>query len=245
MAYILDGAVILIVLFCVWNGWRKGFIKALSRLLAFVLALVAAMLLSTPIAAYVYDSTVSPTVQEVLTENLMQTGATTITQSVDTALTDMPGFVRNLLSHQGITSGADVVGKLSIGNSDTMTAVAQQIDTVVIRPVTVALLRVLSFLILFIVVSVIAGFLLRLLDKVFKLPLLRGINRTLGFIPGIINGVLCALLLTTVVQVWASMGSADGFITREMLSDTVLLQWLISVNPVGNTLQELTILPIK
>ena len=37
MAYIIDAVVILIFVFCIWNGKRKGLVKTMSRLVSILL----------------------------------------------------------------------------------------------------------------------------------------------------------------------------------------------------------------
>ncbi len=241
MALILDALVVLIVLFCIWNGWRKGFIKALSRLVSFLLALVITLLLSGPVAQLVYGTVIGPNVRESLTMHLNDETFNTVGQRVDAAMDTLPDFVRTLLDNQGLTSGDAVVNKLG-GNADTATAMAEQIEATVIAPLVTMLLEAVCFLVLFLVASFIASLLFKVLDKVFDLPILRSINGTLGFIPGAINGALWALVLASVVQVLAATGAADGFITPAVLADTTVMQWLVSINPLADTLGELVTL---
>ncbi len=237
MAYILDGIVLLVVAFCIWNGWRKGFIKALSRLLAFVVALLVAMWCSGPVAQAVYDGAVAPQVEETLLTNLNDNALGSASAKADAALNELPEYVRNLLSNQGIATGQDVLNK--VGATDNAPQLAERIEATVVAPLLVPVLEVLASFVLFLLASVVISFALGLLDKVFKLPLLRGVNRTLGIIPGIINGVLCALILATVAQVWATTGTADSLLNPTVLADTTLLGWLVSINPLGDTLQSL------
>ena len=49
MAYLLDGAVILIILLFVWIGSRRGLVRSVLRLAATVVSLVLAILLSTKV----------------------------------------------------------------------------------------------------------------------------------------------------------------------------------------------------
>lgn len=238
MAFVLDAAVILVVLFCIWHGWRKGFIKALSRLVSFVLALLVAFLLSGPISQLVYSSAIAPGVRDTLTAYLNDEALNSVEQRVDAAMETLPEFVRNLLDNQGLASGEDVISKLG-GTADTVPALAEQIESAIIAPTVLLLLRVVAFFLLFIIASLVVSLLMRLLDKLFDLPILRTINGTLGFIPGAINGVLWALVLASVVQVLAATGTADSVVNPTVLADTTVMQWLVSINPLGDALQEI------
>lgn len=239
MAFVLDVLVILIMAFCIWNGWRKGFIKALSRLLTFVLALALALLLNGPVSQLVYDTTMAPGIRDTLAEHLQEEATGTVEEQVDAALDNLPGFVRNMLDNQGVDSGAAVVEQLD-GTTDVAASLAERIETAVIAPNVVMMIRGFVFFVLFFVCSLVASLLTRLLNKLFDLPVLRTINNSLGFIPGAINGVLWVLALASVAQVLAATGTADSFINPSVLEDTMIMQWLVSINPLGNTLQELT-----
>ena len=238
MAYILDGIVILVVLVCVWQGWRKGFVKALSSLLAFILALVLSSALCGPVSQAVYDGAVGPKVQEALEAGFRNDALSSLSAKADAALAGMPEFVRNLLGNQGIGSGEQLVD--AMGAADGAASLAEQIESTVVAPAVLSLLEVLVSFLLFLVISVVASLLLGLLDKTLcRLPILRQLNRGLGVIPGAVNGVLCVFILASVAPVWAAMGTVDSLITPAVLADTTLLNWLVSVNPLSETLQSL------
>ncbi len=240
MAFVLDVLALLVIAFCIWRGWRRGFIKALSRLVSFVLALVIALLLSGPVSELVYDTAIAPGLRDALVEHMSDEALTSVEAQVDTAMGSIPDFLRNLLKNQGITNGADVLNKLE-GNPETVEGLAWQIESTVIAPVVLALLRALVFFLLFLLASLLTSLLMRVLDRLFDLPLLRRINSTLGFIPGAINGLLWALALASVVQVLAATGTADSLLNPAVLADTSVIAWLAGINPLGDTLQELLI----
>ena len=56
MQYVLDIAVVALFVFCLWNGCRRGFIKAVTGLVALVAAFVAAVLLSGPVASGIFNA---------------------------------------------------------------------------------------------------------------------------------------------------------------------------------------------
>lgn len=232
MAYVLDLLVILVVAFCIWSGWRKGFVKTLGRLLAFVLALLVALLLSGPLAESLYDGTVAPEVEETLTTHLVDDSTRDMTAKADNALDALPGYIRNLLGNGGVTDGASLMEQ--VDPTAPAAAIAHEVQTTVVRPLVVPLMEMLLAFVLFSVTSLLGSLLVRLLDKFCRLPLLRSLNRGLGLIPGAINGVLWALILACVAQVLAVTGTSDSLITPTVLADTTLLEWLVSINPFGD-----------
>ena len=83
-------------------------------------------------------------------------------------------------------------------------------------------------LLLFVVTSLIMSVIMWVVDKAFKLPMLREANRVLGVIPGAINGVLGMMLAVTVMQLLCSL---DVLITPEAIQSSSIVSWINSINP--------------
>lgn len=230
MAYILDGVVILIFLIAISVGYRRGFIKTVAGMVALLAALAVAMLLGQPVAEFVYDKTVEPTVIAAVEEQVAGDGATI--GSMNRVLDSLPGFVQNVMGNVGITTGEDVLTKLTGQTTDTL---AEQVSANVVRPVVVPLLRVLCILVLFLLAYIGASLLFKVLNVVAKLPLLKQLNKSLGLISGVVSGVLWVLLVVTVIQVLAA---TNTLITQQELNDSLLTNWLVGLNPLGSVLHE-------
>ncbi|MBQ8683517.1 MAG: CvpA family protein [Clostridia bacterium] len=235
MAYLLDGAIILVFLLAVWIGYKRGFIKTMAGLVAFLAAALIALLFSGPIAEGVYGATVEPGVISAIDAQL-ELGTGTLEEGVDKALAGMPAFVTNALANTGILSGADVTAKLT--GADSTLSVSQQIAQQVVAPVVVPLLKVIIMLLVFILVYIIASIVLRVLNVVAKLPLLKQLNQGLGLVAGAVSGALWALFIVSVLQVLAAAGTADAVINQALINDTHVVNWLIGINPAGSVLQD-------
>ncbi|MBQ8752042.1 MAG: CvpA family protein [Clostridia bacterium] len=234
MAYLLDGAIILVFLLAIWIGYKRGFIKTMAGLIAFIVAAVVAMLLSGPIAQAIYDSSVEPTVVSTISSHLEVSDS--LEAGVDSALEKLPGFVTNALANSGIASGADVMSKLTGVEEDI--PLAQKVADHVVQPIVVPLLKVICTLLLFIVVYVVASIVLKVLDLVAKLPILKELNQGLGVLAGAVSGILWVFFLVSVLQVLGAAGAVDGVINQAVINDTVVTNWLIGINPASSMLQE-------
>lgn len=235
MAYILDAIILVIVLLSLWNGHRRGFVLSLSRLAAFVLAIVVAFCLSGAVAGFLYDHTLAPSIQKSLTDNMAAAG-NTIESGLNQAVETLPAFIRNVLTNQGTSDGAGLLN-LAGGSGDAAT-VAATLTTGAIRTAVMPLLRVLCFLVLFILAMIVARLLLRVLDGVVKLPLLKQMNKTLGLVAGAVSGLLGALIAVSLLQVVAAMSSPTALINQALLEQTYIVKFLIHINPLGGALRE-------
>ena len=80
--------------------------------------------------------------------------------------------------------------------------------------------------------------LLKLLDLLAKLPLLKQLNKTLGVVAGLLQGILWVLLIATFLQAVVETG-LFAVINQELLESTILVEWLCQVNPLGQYMMEL------
>lgn len=154
MSVLLDGLMILLFGLCAWSGWRRGFIKMLSGLLALVVASLASSVLSSPIAAAIAPRSPLP-------------------------------------------------------------------------PVVVSLL---CSIVLFILSYALMTFMLRTLNVVAKLPLLKFANKALGLAVGMASGILWVLFAMGVLYTLAWLGWIP-FLTPAVMAKTHLISWLSGLLP--------------
>lgn len=234
MAYLLDGAILVLFLVMVVIGSRRGFIKTIAGVAAFVVALVLASMLGGPVSEFVYEHSVEPAVIKAIDAQVGEGSAAA--EKLDMALVDMPGFVTNILNNAQIESGADILEKLTAAEEGE--TVAQSVSRQVVTPIVMPLLKMLCSLLLFLVASVLVSILFKALNVVAKLPLLKQLNKSMGALAGALLGVLWVFFAVSVLQVLASLGVTD-VISAELLRSTTLVNWLCGINPVGGALQDI------
>ncbi len=237
MKYLLDAVVILIFLLCVFIGHKRGFIKTVTGIVAFLAALAVSVLLSGPVAGLVYDKAVEPTIIETVDTQMEQAEGSTI-EKLNNAYESLPDVVKNLLAQTGIEDVDDLAQNMPIGIN---TPFSESVNAV-IEPLLLPLIKAICSLLLFLITYIVAGIVLRVLNIVAKLPLLKQLNKTLGLVGGIVSGALWALLAVTVIQVLAATGAADGTITLQVIAETTVVNRIADINPLGGALQELLII---
>ena len=221
MAYALDGAILVLFLVMVALGVRHGFIKTIAGVVAFVAALVLSSLLAGPVSGFAYDTFVEPPVQEALMEEFGR--STPAAEQLDTVLEKLPAFVTNRLEAEGLGDGAAILERIRDGEEDT--AAYQRILTGVVEPVVLPLMKALCMLLLFILLWIVITLVLRALDVVAKLPVLKQLNGLLGVAAGAVQGLLWVLFAVAALRLVADMGWIDA-LTPAVLEDTVLVRYL-------------------
>ncbi len=233
MTYLLDAVVILIFLLAVFVGYKRGFIKTVTGVVAFAAALIMVALVASPVASWFYDATVEPSITATVDEKLAA-AEESIAAPLDTAFDALPTTVKNLLAQTGVT-GADGLEIAPKEEGDTLAS------TIVgaVRPVLLPLVEAVCSLILFLLTFVLVLLLLKVLDVVARLPLLRQLNKALGVVGGVVSGALWALFAVSVIQVIAALGSPDCMINLAVVNDTTVVSSLMAINPFAGTLAAL------
>ena len=239
MAYILDVAVILIVLLAVFIGYRRGFVKSVIKLVGCVLAVIIAGLLSPMVAGGIYDTFASDKLQETIAAEMTAADAQSALAGIRGVLDDLPKPVVNALESCGLGTPEEMLDNIKGSLDGGVDAVAEAVAVKVIRPVAVALLSALCFFILFILLIILVAVLANLINKVFKLPLLKQMNGALGAVMGALEGVVIVLVAVTVVQLMAASSRQDSWISPQDIQDSFIVSRVAKVNPLTDTLQSI------
>lgn len=234
MAYVLDIAVVIVFGLMVYFGHRDGFIKTLAGTISFVVALVLSSVLAGPVSELAYNKLVEPPVVTALEESIGDDSLAA--DSLTAAIEKMPGFVKSRLTAQGINDGAAVLQ--FVNNAEKGETAVDSIMSKVIEPVTGPVLKVVCSLLLFFLFQVIISLILKLLNVLTKLPVLKQANKTLGIVAGVVQGALWAFLIATLLYALAATGLVP-MVSNDLLDSTMLVKWLADVNPLNTYMQEI------
>ena len=222
MQYLFDGIIIgALVLFTV-IGARKGFIKAAADLLGGLISMIAAGMLSSPVAEYIYTKLFSEAVKLKVKEALEVKG-----MELTEYFEELPEFVARWLDFTGIN--ADTVGEKLAGSS----ASAAEVVAETLAPVFIGLINVFVVIILFLLFMIIIKALANLLTGLFHLPLLKEVNGVLGAVLGLILGALVLWILMGAIEFFEPMMAADAQQKlSSLVENSIICEMLVSMNPV-------------
>lgn len=223
MAYLLDGAVILILLIALWLGVRRGLVKSLILLVGFVLAAVLAGRFSQPVATAVYDRVLADRVEQTVVQKVQETGERQLNVSLSTLFEGTPSVAQYIRENGWDTT-------VSVGLSDLQTesvqkAVAPAVEQAV-RPALIALIQAVALPVIFLLLMAAAWLLSRLIDRIFRLPVLKQANRLGGGLMGLLQGLCWSVAFSMAVRLAVDCG---WFSTPQVLADTLLVSRLASL----------------
>lgn len=225
--WILDlAAVAVAIVFVIW-GVRRGFIRTAVHLIGGVVALVAAALISTPVAQWVYDQFLQVPLTEFVSDQVQLAtvaAANTLQEQLSAVFAGLPPFLSGLLGLYDPTALTADGAVLATNELTTM------IVGSILRPVCVTLVQMVAFLVVFLIAYAVMRLLGGALHKVFaSLPLLNRINDALGGVLGFAESLLVIYLLTLLLELYMTMAGAGSVVTPADIEATYILRHFTDV----------------
>ena len=181
--------IILIVIFLILiavNIWR-GAAKSLANILSAVIAYFAATALGQVIAAWTYDGLVKPAISQAVSNALTNVSA----DAANTVVNSLPTWLTGLLD----VSGDDLSNVLAEPLANVNGTITNAVDAAV-KPVAIGLLSFFITVILFLIfLLILRVILVKPLVRLFRFPILNGINRFLGAVIGFVDAFLLVSML--------------------------------------------------
>lgn len=224
--YLLDAAAVILFGLMVWIGYKRGFFRAVMRLVSLAVALVAAAVLSHPAAQLLYDLLLRSRLSEFVTDAFTKTSQT-VSASVDSLLAGLPGILQHALSADGLGTASDVLTRAGVSASTAPAAASDAVLGNVVEPLTVTLLSGACFIVIFILCLIAMLLITRAVDLATKLPVLKQINGFLGLLVGIAEGVILVWVLAQVLSLLSVTGTTGSWITPDMIDRTWILHWFV------------------
>ena len=197
----IDVILAAIFLACVIASAKKGIIRTVLEIVAFLAAIVLAFQLAAPFARTCYNTFLSSRVEERIYEQLPDdNSAITYSNQAQVVLEALPDFAKNYLEKTG--EGDSFLKQVVSGNYSGRDA-AKQLNEQIAAPVCETILTSVFFLLLSLVLSAVLSWLANLISKGFKVPVLSTVNKILGGLFGALKGVVVVYLAVVILLVLA------------------------------------------
>ncbi len=202
---VFDIALVVIFIACFFVMSRRGFVKAVYNLFGHGITFILVAVMLTPMTQMFLKSDMG---QEIY-------------QNVSTAITNhFTGAVTG-----EITSGEEFYVSPTVQKSLIEEGVSEVAESTA-PIITDMIMRILTAIIMFVLIRILIAVAFYILNIVFKLPLLSGVNRLAGGLVGILNAFIIVYLLCGIASLnfeWAS-----GI--REIIYKTTLVQYFYNNN---------------
>lgn len=226
MTYILfDIAIAAILLFFLWQGYRKGFVLTLCGFLAVFVAFIGATLISNALAkpvAHAMVPMIESGIHSAMEQSIAGSASGVSSQAADMLPEDLPlsGVLDALQGSPFFHSLAEAFQQAVDQGVETVTTNAAQ---ALAEYIAVQMARTVLFVLAFAAVLVAWFFLSHALDLAFKLPVLSTLNQWAGAGVGLIKGGLILFIAAWLFK--------DTFIPPQAVESTYLLKFFCTVSP--------------
>lgn len=221
MTYLVyDAVILLVLLFFLWQGYRKGFVLTLCGFLAIFVAFIGASLVSNALSgplSQALQPVVEQQLQTIFQEHLTGVSVSDLmagssqTPAPELPLQEALDVLKNTPIYQGF---AEAFQK---GVDSGMVAATANAARLIADFIAREVAQLVLFLISFVLILILWFFLSHALDLAFRLPVLSSLNRWSGALLGLIKGALLVCILCQLLK--------NSYISGEMLENTYLLPY--------------------
>lgn len=229
MNILFDVGVLLILALFIWLGAKRGLVLTLCGLVAVVVALIGASLLSNALAEPVADLVepmITERIRSTLDESIQSTEFTTESGGVaeDADSISLVGVVGQLKESKLFSGFAESFQRaVSEGTAQVVTSAARSVAHYAAVQIAHGILFALGF-----VLILIAWFILsHALDLVAKLPGLHSLNKLGGGAIGFLKGCIVLFILAWLLRV------CGWRLPEETVEKTYLTRFFLNTNPVS------------
>jgi len=204
---------------------RRGFFVTVLRLGAWIVSIAVARVLGGMFAPPLYEAFAARPVRRMIEENI--DGAVNSSQAAQYArqlIADLPDALSQLAQRVGGITPDALIDNLDTQQFTTANA-AQLLEQSIIAPIGIAVIRMVLSLLLFTALLFATRLIIRRLEKVRRLPLLKQADRLLGAALGLVKGALLLFILVLALQAAAAF-SQEGSAFAEMVDSSRIVSLL-------------------
>lgn len=238
MHWILDGIILVIVIFAIISGAKKGFVRTIIELVCYLLAVIISVTLCTRAAEWTYDKYIDQRVVSSVAENLSESGFDSVSQALDNAGSAVEAVKKAVESSKLLSfmSGTLDISAESLEkaaeDSGTMTAeeFAGSLSKKIIRPVFIRFLEFIIFILLIILLFILIKPIAKTVNKIFSFSVLGAINKFLGGVTGLFTGIVISMVFVIISNYVFTMSSHEILgINEQTVQNTYIFSYLLNL----------------
>lgn len=211
MGILIDIIIIAILLLSIIMGYKKGLVKVIFNLCAFLVALIVTVILYKPISTIIINNT---QIDENIKQTIIEKG-TTKKEENTTQIDNASGYVEQYIKDATVDAKNEVVELAA--------------DTVATNVV-----NVIIAIVLFIVVRILLIFARFLIEAIAELPIIKQFNKVGGVVYGALRGLIIIYVLLAILFIIVSVNSNTAILTA--VDNSIITKYLYGNNIILNIL---------
>ena len=197
MGYVLDIVLVAVIVLFVVLSAKKGFISASKNIITLILTVTLLASMQGVVLEALQNSPLGDNVKKMVSQNVTKTyQAENLPEETDTTDTEKSIMICEAMSLPKFLSNSI---EASIRE---MSEIRNNVMEVITDALTLLIMRIIALLLLFILVRIFVFLAVKILESLFGLPGLKGINKSLGAVIGIVNALLVIYIICGAVSVF-------------------------------------------
>ena len=232
MTYIVDIVIIALFVLVVAMAYKKGFLSTIIDTFALAISAVVSYMFCEPVAEGVYNLFVRNLVETRFTRVLDDISSSlSIADKVNAMIEGLPTSAVKLAEVMGVNFKSLTLS-MSGGNNLSDEALINLAVEKIGHPIMINVTEVLTFIAMFIIITIALKFLAGMFKKANDIPLLGKLNAGLGGVIGVIKAVAIVFVACTAFYFIAGMSGAGPVI--EAINNSKIYAVIIENNPIIN-----------
>lgn len=211
---IIDGIILLILILSIADGYKKGFVRIVLSVVALIVCVAAANECSLPAAEAVNKAFVHDAAVEYITETVSNKAE----ESTESIIAQIPEGIRKVAEENGISLNG-IAEKAS--NKESLKPECEKLVTKAEGIVIIPVLKLLCFAALYFIFQAVCSVIIRFINRVFKLPVINGLNKALGAICGGAKGAVAVAVICLIIVSLQPLYSSIPF--GQAVADTTVM----------------------
>ena len=203
--------------------YKHGAVRSLSRVIIYIVSYFSATIIGRLLADLSYQTYVKPAIEQSVSKSLENVSANT----AEAVIEALPDWLTALI-------GMDKQTLLSLFSGPVSSANNSIIETVcnVVKPITMGLLSFfITILLFFAILMICRKILIRPLEKVFDLPVLKTVNHVVGGVVGFVQALLLVMMIAYLMRlILSNIGSTSAWLNEATINKSFIFKYLYRGN---------------
>lgn len=223
---LLDVIIVSFALISGFIGVKKGMVAVVTKIVGFILATVFAFMFYKELASYINTKYEFPL---------------KINESIKNAIVSDENSSKEeeYISLSNVIKKFNLTDKINLDEEQENLTEEKGLTDVVAEKITSYVINIISFLIIFLSVVIVAGILSLILAAIFSLPLLNSINRLGGFAVEIALFVIKLCIVLKIISILSPLSFMSWIVA--LIDKSVLVKFLYYNNYIANLIYRIKI----
>ncbi len=228
VSLIIDIVALILAILIVAKSASKGFISSIISFLGGLASIIISSFISKPISEYIYHSFLENRIVFSITESIGTASTNNASEFFETLEQSFQSFPTPIISF--LQSNSQSVLNIVTNNlGQSAERIAQDLCANIIEPLILALISTLSFIILFVTLSLVFKTLSKVFVGIKKIPIIGKLNSILGAIFGILYSFIVLYFIYVILYfILMAFNPSLQYITQETLDSSYIFRWLSS-----------------